>query len=107
MPYFMSQVSYTAESWKAQVANPQDRSRVISDMLEASGARMVSFYYAFGEWDVVLISEAPDNVTVAKALIAAAAGGALSNMQTTVLMTAEEGLDAIRGAGGVDYTPPG
>jgi hypothetical protein len=54
-----------------------------------------------------MILEGPDNVSAASALIATAAGGAISKIQTTVLMTAEEGLEAIKGAGSVDYSPPG
>ncbi len=106
MPFYMSEVSYTAEAWAAQIANPQDRPAVIGQMLADAGGRMVSIYYAFGEYDIVLISEAPDNTTIASVLIAAAGGGAVSNIKTTVLMTAEEGLAAIRGAGDVSYTPP-
>jgi hypothetical protein len=44
---------------------------------------------------------------MASALIAAGAGGAISKMHTTVLMTPEEGLEAIKGAGSVEYRPPG
>ena len=107
MPFYMSEVSYTSEAWAAQIANPQDRSAVVAQMMAGKGGRMVSFYYAFGEYDIVLISEAPDNTTIASALIAATGAGAISKLRTTVLMTAEEGLAAIRGAGDVTYTPPG
>ena len=44
---------------------------------------------------------------MASALIAAGAGGAISKMHTTVLMTPEEGLEAIKEAGSVEYRPPG
>lgn len=107
MPYFMTQVSYTAEAWKAQIQNPQDRSGQIGKLIEAVGGRLLSFYYAFGEYDVVIISEAPDNKAVASVVIAAAGGGALSAIKTTALMTSEEGMDAIEGAREVAYTPPG
>ena len=106
MPYYMTQVSYNADAWRAQVQNPQNRSEQIGNLLEAAGARMLSFYYAFGEYDVVIISEAPDNTTVASVVIAAAAGGALSGIKTTPLMTSEEGMDAIKGAQTVAYAPP-
>ena len=72
----------------------------------SKGVKFVTGYYAFGEFDLCIIMEGPDNVTAASALIAAAAGGALSKIQTTVLMTAEEGLDAIKGAGSMEYRPP-
>ena len=107
MPHYMTQVSYNSEAWKAQMHNPEDRSAQIGKLIEAVGGRLISFYYAFGEYDVVIISEAPDSKAVASVLIAAAAGGALSGIKTTALMTIEEGMEAIKGARAVAYAPPG
>ena len=107
MPYYMVQASYTSEAWAAQIANPQDRLGVLGKMIEANGGRLHSGYYAFGEYDIVLIIESPDNETAASTMIAAAAGGAVSSLKTTVLLTNDEGQGAIKGAGGVDYSPPG
>ncbi len=107
MPHYMLQASYTAESWKAQMDNPQDRSVHLRGLMEAAGGRLLSFYYAFGEYDSVLIVEAPDNVSVASLAITAAGGGALSKLTTTVLVSSEDGLEAIRRAKDVAYTPPG
>lgn len=107
MPYYMTQASYTSESWATQIKNPQDRAEHLRGLVESVGGKLHSFFYSFGEYDVVLIIEAPDNTTAAKILIAAGGGGAVSNLKTTVLMTAEEGLEAIRGAGAVGYRPPG
>ena len=76
-------------------------------MFASKGVRFVSGYYSFGEFDLCLIVEGPDNVSTASALIAAAAGGAISKIQTTALLTAEEGLEAIKGAGSVEYRVPG
>ena len=47
-------------------------------MIEAAGGKLHVFYYSFGEYDAVLISEAPDNQTRASIMIAAAGGGAVS-----------------------------
>jgi len=107
VPYFLTEASYTAESWKAQIANPQNRAEQLAKLMEGVGGRLLSFYYSFGEYDAVLISEAPDATAVASVLIAAAGGGAVSKLHTTALLTAEEGLDAIRRAKKVGYTPPG
>jgi uncharacterized protein with GYD domain len=106
MPYYMTQASYTPESWKIQTQNPQDRSKQISALLKASGGRLVSLYYAFGEYDIVLVAEAPNNAAIASVVIAAAAGGAVGKVKTTPLMTIEEGLEAISNAGAITYTPP-
>ena len=107
MPFYMTQVSFTPEATKAMVANPPDRAATIGKMLEASGSRLLHYFFAFGEYDAVLISEGPDNTTVASVLMAAAAGGAIAKMKTTVLLTHDEGLEAFRRAGAVAYTPPG
>ena len=107
MAFYMTQCSYTAEAWKAMVTNPQDRAAAIGRMIEAAGGKMLHFFFAFGEYDVVIISEAPDNIAYSSVALAAAGGGALSRLKTTVLMTVEEGMEASRRAGEVAYRPPG
>jgi len=107
MPFYMTQASFTPEASKAMIANPPDRASAIGKMLEAAGARLHHYFFAFGEYDVVLIAEGPDNTTVASVLMAVAGSGALAKMKTTVLMTHDEGAEAYRRAGTIAYTPPG
>jgi uncharacterized protein with GYD domain len=64
-------------------------------------------YYAFGEYDVVLIGEIPDHVSAAALAMAVAAGGAAKALKTTPLLTIEEGIEAMRKASGTGYRPPG
>ena len=78
MPLFLSQVGYSEEGWQALVSNPQNRLDVIRPVVEKLGGRIVNAYFAFGDYDFVLISEFPDNVTAAALAIAAAAGGAVN-----------------------------
>ena len=107
MAHYLVQGSYTSGAWANQIQNPQNRIEQVGKMFASKGVNIITGYYSFGDFDLCLIIEGPDNVTAASALIAAAAGGALSKIQTTVLMTAEEGLEAIKGAGSIDYKPPG
>ncbi len=104
MPLYMYQASYTSEAWAEQLKNPQNRLEQMRPVVEAAGGKLLAFYYAFGEYDVVAIMEAPDNVSISA--LAIAAGGALKAGKTTVLMTPEEGLEAMRRAGGTGYRPP-
>ncbi len=76
-------------------------------VIERLGGRLESAYYAFGDYDVIFIVEVPDNVTAAALALAANAGGALKAVRTTPLMTLEEGMEALRKAGGAGYRPPG
>jgi len=106
MPAYLLQASYTTESWAAQVKKPGNRLADVAKMIQGVGGKMVAGYYAFGAHDVVLIAEMPDNVTAASFSIAAAAGGALKSVQTTPLMSAAEGVKAIRAARKAGYRPP-
>lgn len=106
MPYYLYQAAYTPEAWAAQIKNPQDVRERIATITEQFGGKLVGLWYAFGEYDVVGIAEYPDNMSMASVSIAFAAAGALKAAKTTPLMTIEEGLEAMRNAGGADYQPP-
>ena len=90
MPLYMSQFAYTPEAWAALVDNPEDRSAVVCELTEAMGGRLLSWYLSFGEYDGLLIYEAPDNATVGAAALAAASRGHLRALKTTPLFSAEE-----------------
>lgn len=107
MPLYMFQAAYTSEAWAAQVRNPQNRIEQVRPVIEGLGGKILSAYYAFGEYDVVVILEAPDNISVAALAIAVAAGGAMKAQKTTLLTSIEDGLTAIRRASGTGYHPPG
>ncbi len=64
-------------------------------------------YEAFWEDDGVVIAERPDNVCAAAIALATTASGAFKLCMTTLLMTIEEGLAAMRKASGTGYRPPG
>jgi uncharacterized protein with GYD domain len=107
MALYMYQASYTSEAWAEQLKNPQNRLEQMRPVVEAVGGKLLAFYYAFGEYDVVVIMEAPDNVSISALSLAVAAGGAVKSGKTTVLMSVEDGIEAMRKAGGTGYRPPG
>ena len=65
-----------------------------------------SFYLAFGDYDVVAVCEFPDNASAAAFSLAAASGGSVKAFKTTPLLTPNEGIDAMKKAGGSGYKPP-
>jgi uncharacterized protein with GYD domain len=103
MPHYLSQVSYTPEAWARLVAHPQDRIEAVRGPIEKLGGRIHNAFFAFGEFDVVVITEMPDNVSAAAIAIAFAAGGSVKNEKTTPLMTTAEALEAIKKAGTTGY----
>ena len=56
---------------------------------------------------MVAIIEAPDNVSVSALALVVAGSGAMQAQKTTVLMSVEEGLEAMRRASRAGYRPPG
>jgi uncharacterized protein with GYD domain len=103
----MFQAAYTIEAWAAQIRDPQNRVEQIRPMIEGQGGKILGAYYAFGDYDLVMLIEAPSNVSVAALALAAAGGGALKAQKTTVLMSIEEGIEAMRKASAAGYRPPG
>ena len=107
MPKYMYQVAYTSESWANQLGRPQDREQQIGEVVQRLGGRLETFYYAFGDYDIVLIADFPDNESAAAISLAATSGGAVKSIKTTPLMTTSQGMEAMRKAAGAGYRPPG
>jgi len=106
MSLYMSQFSYTSEAWAALTQNPEDRSQVLGELMEGMGGRLISLYYSFGEYDGVILYEAPDESTAAAIVLAAISPGHVSTIRTTMLLTPEETTEALRKAGAATYRGP-
>ena len=107
MPLYLSRFRYTPETWARLITKPEDRRNAAQSYIESVGGKLHGFWYAFGEYDGYNLWEAPDNVSMAAVALAISGGGALSSLETTVLMTVEETMDAMKKAGQVQYKPPG
>jgi uncharacterized protein with GYD domain len=106
MPFYLIQVGYTSAAVKTLVDNPQNREDTIKKAIRSHGGKLHSFYFSFGEYDVVVIAEFPDNTTAAAFSLAASSRGAVSKHRTTPLITAEEAHQAMKAAKKSSYTPP-
>jgi uncharacterized protein with GYD domain len=107
MPLYLTKFSYTPETWARLIGNPEDRREAAQAYIESVGGKLHGFWYAFGEYDGYNLWEAPDNVSMAAVALALAGGGALSSIETTVLLTVDETMDALRKAEDIAYRAPG
>ena len=108
MPLYMYQAAYTAESWAAQIKNPQNRVEAIGrQVCESVGGKLIGGWYCFGDYDLVIIAEVPNNESMAAIALAVGAGGAIKSSKTTVLLTGADGVIALQRAEAVAtrYTP--
>jgi uncharacterized protein with GYD domain len=107
MPLYLTRFSYTPETWARLIGNPEDRRQAAQEYIESVGGKLHGFWYAFGDHDGYNLWEAPDNVSMAAVALAVTGGGALSAFETTVLLTVDETLEALRKAEQVGYRGPG
>jgi uncharacterized protein with GYD domain len=107
MPLYLSRFSYTPETWAKLIRNPEDRRKAAQTYIESVGGKLHGFWYAFGTHDGYNLWEAPDNVSMAAVALAISGGGALSSFETTVLLTVDEAIAALRKAEQVRYRTPG
>jgi uncharacterized protein with GYD domain len=105
MPKFLIEARYTLEGTKGlRAEGGSARVAAVTAAIEAGGGTVESFYFAFGDADVIVIADLPDNAAAAAVGLAVnAAGGATT--RTTVLLTAAEIDRAVRADSG--YRPPG
>ena len=106
MPYYLLQIEYTSKGFAALVKNPQNRMEALRPVFENLGGSIQGMWFAFGEYDLVLISQLPDNSSVAAISMAVSSGDSVKTVKTTPLMTMDEGIEAMKKASKAGYKPP-
>jgi uncharacterized protein with GYD domain len=86
MPTYITLIQYTEQGVRTfkDLSKRLEETRKIGEPL---GAKLVSFYLTMGQYDAVVISDAPDDETVAKLALAA---GARGNVRTETLRAFDE-----------------
>jgi uncharacterized protein with GYD domain len=107
MPLYLTRFSYTPETWARLIKKPEDRRAAAQQYIESVGGKLHGFWYAFGDHDGYNLWEAPDNVSMAAVALAIGSGGAVTNLETTVLLSVEDTMAAMSAAQGITYRPPG
>lgn len=103
MPLYLSRFSYATSAVKALVEHPQDRGAAAKEAAETLGVKLLGFWYALGDFDGVVLAEAPDNATAAALAMLVGGSGALARYETTVLLDMDEAQEAMRKAAEASY----
>ncbi|WP_167784908.1 GYD domain-containing protein [Ramlibacter rhizophilus] len=106
MPRYLVQASYTSAAAAAFISNPQDRVAGLKALVEKMEGKLESLDFCLGEYDVVGVYSAPDDVTAAALALAVSAPGHLRSYKTTRLLSAQEFLQAQKKARGANYQAP-
>lgn len=102
---YMVVANYSAQGVQGLLAQGGTARRTaVTEMVEQLGGRVETFDFAFGEDDVFIVADLPDNVTAAAIGLAVGASGLVA-VRTVVLLTPEE-IDAAA-AKHAEYRGPG
>jgi uncharacterized protein with GYD domain len=105
MKKYLVKGRYTSDGTKGLIqAGGSSRKTAIENMLAGMDGKVESFYYAFGEDDVYVIVEMPDDISGAAVILRVNASG-LVRISMTLLFSPEEVDEASQKS--VDYRPPG
>jgi uncharacterized protein with GYD domain len=106
MTRYLSELVFAPQAFAAFIKNPQDRAQPSRSLYEAIGGKLEEYYFAVGQNTVYMISQIPDEVTVEALVMAVMAGGSVTSVKVTALLTAAEAVEAMRKAASVAYKPP-
>jgi uncharacterized protein with GYD domain len=101
MPIYISRGKFTTDAVKGMLAKPENREEAVGSLFKSVGGKLLGWYLTFGRHDWLVIGEFPNEKAAASAILAAAAGGSLSDVETTVAMTAKEAAATFEAAGNV------
>jgi len=96
MPKYLFQVNYVGEGVKGLLKDGGSKRRaVVEKFFKSQGGSIEAYYYAFGDTDLYIIADFPNNATVAAGALTVTATGTVT-CKTTVLLTPEEIDDAAK-----------
>jgi len=107
MSMYLVRFTLTPTAWAHLLETKEDRREVLGPVFTAIGGTLHGYWYAFGDADVYVLAELPDDQIAVGAIAKVAASGSFASVSTTKLFTVDEMLDAVGRAEGVTYVGPG
>jgi uncharacterized protein with GYD domain len=95
LSHYILLINWT-EQGIGKINESADRYSSFKTLVEKAGGKLIGGYYTFGEYDVVIIIEAPNDEAVMSLMLKVGSAG---NVRTKTLkaFTADEGMKIIRG----------
>jgi uncharacterized protein with GYD domain len=105
MPKYLFEADYLAEGINGLLKEGGTRRRAaVDDLFKSLGGTMEAFYYSFGDEDVFIIGDLPDNASAAALAIRVNAAG-VTTCKMTALLTPHDVDEAVQKTS--SYRPPG
>lgn len=88
MPTYISLVTLTEQGLK-EIRNAPERLRAFDIAAREAGGKLVGFYLVMGQYDYVVVTDAPDDQTAARLILSTIAPGSVRT-QTMRAFTRDE-----------------
>jgi uncharacterized protein with GYD domain len=99
MATFITQARFTKDGLKGMIAAPEDRAEVVGRLIAQIGGKLTACYLTSGEYDILLIFEAPSYEDTVPALVVTAAESGIADLKTVTALTSSEMKSAFAKAG--------
>lgn len=76
MPTYISLVNLTEQGVR-EAKNAPERLRAFDTALKEAGGKLVGFYLVMGQYDYIVVTEAPDDQTAARLILGTIAQGSM------------------------------
>ena len=109
MHVFVSLGRYSESAIKGMLAKPEDRTAAVAQLIEKAGGKLIAYYMLFGEYDWMIVYEAPSAQQAAAVMLAAVGAGAITSTRTMLAMSGGEAQAAFEAGHALEagYPSPG
>jgi len=90
VPKYLYLASYTTDAWKGMIESPPDRAGAVTKLAESVGGSLDSIFWSFGDFDIVVVADLPDETAAGALSVAVTSAGRVTNLRTHRLITMEE-----------------
>jgi uncharacterized protein with GYD domain len=82
--------SYSSVSWHGMIESPSDRAAAARAAVERVDGTLESIYWMLGEWDGIVIFDAPSSVSAAAVSVSVRSTGAFERLETHELFEQDQ-----------------
>lgn len=98
MAYYLFQGTLTTSVWDEILKKPGDRIASLRPSAQTLGGSIVFGAYSFGDYDVMMVLQFPDDRCAGAFAMAAAGSTAFKTVKTTPLLSVEDSVAAMKKA---------
>ena len=98
MAHYMVQASYSQEALQRLTTSPGPGGTALKQAAEKFGGKVEAAYFTFGDYDIMVILQLPDHITIAQAVMGVRSRGGVTKLKTTVLIPPEDAIEGMKRA---------